>query len=58
MKVKVKLLSRVQLFASSWTVAYQAPPWDFPGKSTGVGCHCLLPLMALVVKNPPAMLEM
>ena len=17
--------------------------WDFPGKSTGVGCHCLLP---------------
>ena len=17
------------------------PPWDFPGKSTGVGCHCL-----------------
>ena len=23
--------------------AYQAPPsWDFPGKSTEVGCHCLL----------------
>ena len=20
-------------------------PWDFPGKSTGVGCHCLLPSM-------------
>ena len=20
-------------------------PWDFPGKSTGVGCHCLLPLV-------------
>ena len=19
-------------------------PWDFPGKSTGVGCHCLLPV--------------
>jgi len=18
-------------------------PWDFPGKSTGVGCHCLFP---------------
>ena len=18
-------------------------PWDFPGKSTGVGCHCLIP---------------
>ena len=22
-------------------------PWDFPGKSTGVGCHCLLQLWAL-----------
>ena len=21
-------------------------PWDFPDKSTGVGCHCLLPLLA------------
>ena len=26
MKVKVKLLSRVRLFAIPWTVAYQAPP--------------------------------
>ena len=42
-KVKVKSLSRVQLFAISWTVAYQAPPpTDFPGKNTGVGCHFLL----------------
>ena len=23
-------------------------PWDFPGKSTGVGCHCLLWKEALV----------
>ena len=22
-----------------WTVAYQAPLWDFPGKNTGVSCH-------------------
>ena len=42
-KVKVKSLSRVRLFATPWTVAYQAPPsMDFPGKRTGVGCHCLL----------------
>ena len=28
--------------ATPWTVAYQAPPsTDFPGKSTGVGCHFL-----------------
>ena len=42
-KVKVKSLSHVQLLATPWTAAHQAPlPWDFPGKSTGVGCHCLL----------------
>ena len=109
-KVKVKSLSHVRLFATPWTVAHQAPlsmgilqarilewvampssrgssqpkdrtqvsliagrfftvwansvvnclvvsdslwphglqpnrllrPWDFPSKSTGVGCHCLL----------------
>ena len=35
--------SRVRLLATPWTAAYQAPPsMDFPGKSTGVGCHCLL----------------
>ena len=43
-KVKVKSLSCVRPSATPWTAAYQAPPfiWDFPGKSTGVGCHCLL----------------
>ena len=23
-------------------------PWDFPGKSTGVGCHCLLRILRLL----------
>ena len=42
-KVKVKSLSRVWLLSTPWTAAHQAPPSiDFPGKSTGVGCHCLL----------------
>ena len=42
-KVKVKSLSRVQPSVTPRTAAFQAPPsWDFPGKSTGVGCHCLL----------------
>ena len=41
--MKGKLLSHVRLLATPWTTAYQAPPsMDFPGKSTGVGCHCLL----------------
>ena len=82
---EVKSLSHVRLFATPWTVVYQAPPsmgfsrqeywsglpfpspmhesekwksysswphglhpirllhpWDSPGKSTRVGCHCLL----------------
>ena len=42
-KVKVKSLSRVQ---PSETHRLQPSrlrrPWDFPGKNTGVGCHCLL----------------
>ena len=41
-KVKVKSLIHVRLFSTPWTVAYQAPPWDFPSKNTGVGCHVLL----------------
>ena len=42
-EMKVKLLSHVRLLATPWTAAHQAlRPWDFPGKSTGVGCHCLL----------------
>ena len=42
-KVKVTSLSRVQFLATPWTTAHQAlHQWDFPGKSTGVGCHCLL----------------
>ena len=43
-KVKVKSLSHVWLFATPWTVACTRLlcPWDFLGKSTGVGCHFLL----------------
>ena len=42
-KVKVKLLSKC---LTSWPQGLQPTrplrPWDFPGKSTAVGCHCLL----------------
>ena len=39
----MKSLSRAQLFATPWTVACTKllGPWDFLGKSTGVGCHFL-----------------
>ena len=42
-KVKVKLLSRVWLLATHGLQPTRVlHPWDFPGKSTGVGCHYLL----------------
>ena len=32
-------LRHIQLFGVPWTVACQAPLWNFPGKNTGAGCH-------------------
>ena len=44
-KVKVKSLSRVLLLATHGLPPTRLlGPWDFPGKSTGVECHCLLHL--------------
>ena len=41
--MKVKSLGRAWLLATPWNVAHRLlRPWDFPGKSTGVECHCLL----------------
>ena len=50
MKVKVKLLSRVRLFATPWTVAHQAPSMGF-SRNTGMGCHFKLSAKELVVLN-------
>ena len=42
-KVKVKSLSRVRLLGPLGLQPTRLlHPWDFPGKSTGVGCHCFL----------------
>ena len=42
-KVKVKSLSHAWLLATHGLQPTRLLcPWDLPGKSTGVGCHCLL----------------
>ena len=41
-KVKWKSLSRVRLLAAPWTVACQAPLWNFPGQNAGVGSCSLI----------------
>ena len=47
-KVKGKSLSRVRLQRPHGLQPTRLlHPWDFPGKSTGVGCHCLLHLSNL-----------
>ena len=41
--VPAKLLSRVQLFATPWTVAHQAPlSMEFSRQECGAGCCTLL----------------
>ena len=56
-QVKVKSLSRVRLFVTPWTGAYQVPPsMEFPGKSTGVGCHFLLQGIILTQGSNPVYL--
>ena len=52
-KVKGKLLSCFRLLATPLLqLTRLLRPWDFPGKSTGVGCHCLLLYLSLTITNP------
>ena len=57
------MLHCIRLFATPWRL--QATrllcPWDFPGKSTGVGCHFLLqgvfPTQGLDLRMTPALAD-
>ena len=50
---------RVQLFATPWTVAHQAPlSWDSPGKNSGVGCCFLLQEIFLTQGSNPCLLRL
>ena len=51
-RVKVKSLSHVQIFVTSWSAAYQAPPsMAFSRQEFWRGCHCLLQGLTLVGFN-------
>ena len=55
-KVKVKSLSRVWPSVTPWTAATRLLcPWVFPGKSTGVGCYCLLRTLFYFPPNSASM---
>ena len=70
-KVKVKLFSHVQLFATSWTVAYQAPlsmgfsrqecwtglPFPSPGDLPGPGIKPGFPALQAdaLLSEPPGL---
>ena len=57
-KVKVKSLSRVQLSATSWTAAYQAPPsMGFSRQEywSGVPLHCSSLHLSEVAQSYPAL---
>ena len=43
-------------FVAPWTVACQAPLWNFPGKNIGVGCHFLLQGIILTQGLNPCLL--
>ena len=56
--MNVKLLSRVRLFGTPWTVTYQAPSsMGFSGKNTGVRCHFLLQGIFLTQGSNPGLLH-
>ena len=44
MKVKSEVAQSCPTFSHPMQPTRLLHPWDFPGKSTGVGCHCLLRL--------------
>ena len=57
-KVKVKSLSRVRLYRPHGLQPTRLlRPWDFLGKSTGVGCHCLLQFRSLQCIRVPCAVQ-
>ena len=58
MKVRVKSVSHVRLFATPCTIGYQASlSMVFPGKGTGVGCYFLLQGIFPIQESNPGFLH-
>ena len=52
-------LNHVQLFATPWTVAHQAPlSMGVPGENTGGGLHFLLQAFFLTQESNPHLLQL
>ena len=49
------LQSHLTLRPHSWQPSRLRRPWDSPGKSTGVGCHCLLQCIVMTPKKMPTL---
>ena len=57
--MKVKSLSRVgPQLPYGLQPSKLLRPWDFPGKSSGVGCHCLLEILGWFLPKPPSLYSM
>ena len=56
--VTMCVLSHVRLFGTPWTIVYQNPLWDSPGKNTRVGCHFLLQGNFLTQRSNPHLLSL
>ena len=51
------MLIHAQLFVTLWTVAHPLDsPWEFSGKTTGMGCHFLLQWIFLTQGLNPGLL--
>ena len=56
--VRAQLLACIQLFGTPLTTSLQAPPpWDSPGKNTGVGFHFLLQGISPTQGSNPSLLH-
>ena len=50
------IISFSNAWSEKWKWSCSVHPWDFPGKSTGVGLHCLLQFYLYILYNTESIL--